>query len=61
MPRVYCGMHYRKSVEVGATLGEQVANWVAANYFRCVADKNDDGDHAWRRRRHDDWRSFGWN
>jgi hypothetical protein len=24
---------YRNSVDVGATLGEQVADWVAANYF----------------------------
>jgi hypothetical protein len=29
--RVYGGMHYRNSVEVGATMGEQVADWVA--YF----------------------------
>jgi len=30
--RVYGGMHYRNSVEVGVTLGEQVADWVAC-YF----------------------------
>lgn len=29
--RAYGGMHYRNSVEVGATIGEQVADWVA--YF----------------------------
>jgi hypothetical protein len=29
--RVYGGMHYRNSVEVGAKMGEQVADWVA--YF----------------------------
>ncbi len=29
--RVYGGMHYRNSVEVGARMGEQVADWVA--YF----------------------------
>jgi hypothetical protein len=29
--RVYGGMHYRNSVEVGARIGEQVADWVA--YF----------------------------
>jgi len=39
--RVYGGMHYRNSVEVGATLGEQVADWVAANYFRSIGDQND--------------------
>jgi PAP2 superfamily len=49
--RVYGGMHYRNSVEVGAALGEQVADWVAANYFRRVADENDDQDNVWRRAR----------
>lgn len=49
--RVYEGMHYRSSVEVGATLGEQVADWVAANYFRCTADKNEHHDKVWRRPR----------
>jgi hypothetical protein len=53
--RVYGGMHYRNSVEVGATLGEQVADWVAANYFRCTMEEKDQDD-AWqgdaRRRRH---------
>jgi hypothetical protein len=44
--RVYGGMHYRNSVEVGATLGGQVADWVAANYFRRIADENDDGARA---------------
>ena len=34
--RVYGGMHYRNSGEVGAAIGEQVADWVAANYFRCL-------------------------
>ena len=29
--RVYGGMHYRNSVEVGARMGEQIADWVA--YF----------------------------
>jgi hypothetical protein len=28
--RVYGGMHYRNSVEVGARMGEQIANWVAS-------------------------------
>ena len=28
--RVYGGMHYRNSVEVGARMGEQVADWVAS-------------------------------
>jgi hypothetical protein len=27
--RVYGGMHFRNSVEVGATMGEHVADWVA--------------------------------
>jgi hypothetical protein len=31
--RVYGGMHYRNSVEVGARMGEQVADWVA-HFFR---------------------------
>jgi hypothetical protein len=61
--RVYGGMHYRNSVEVGATIGEQVADWVATNYFRCVVEKDDDDDDAQgrdsglRRPRHDDCRS----
>ncbi len=32
--RVYGGMHYRNSVQVGATIGEQVAHWVADFFFR---------------------------
>lgn len=31
--RVWGGMHFRTSVDHGATLGKQVANWVATNYF----------------------------
>jgi hypothetical protein len=34
--RVYGGMHYRFSGETGATLGEKVADYVAANYFRRI-------------------------
>jgi hypothetical protein len=34
--RVYGGMHYRFSGEAGATLGENVADYVAANYFRRI-------------------------
>jgi hypothetical protein len=30
--RVYGGMHYRNSVEVGARMGEQVADWVAYRF-----------------------------
>jgi PAP2 superfamily len=30
--RVFGGMHYRNSVEVGVTLGEQVADWVACHF-----------------------------
>ena len=62
--RVYGGMHYRNSVEVGAAMGEQVADWVATNYFRCVVEKDDDDDNSrrwyagWRRPRHDDCRPF---
>jgi hypothetical protein len=44
--RVYGGMHFRNSVEVGATMGEQVADWVATNYFRCVAEKRKDDDDS---------------
>jgi hypothetical protein len=55
--RVYGGMHYRNSVEVGATIGEQVADWVAANYFRCVVDKeNDDQPWPWYAAWHRRWR-----
>jgi hypothetical protein len=32
--RVYGGMHYRNSVEVGARMGEQVADWVAYLFRR---------------------------
>jgi hypothetical protein len=42
--RVYGGMHYRNSVEVGATIGEQVADWVATNYFRCIVEKDEEDD-----------------
>ena len=57
--RVYGGMHYRNSVEVGATIGEQVADWVDAHYFRCIPERDDDDDnsrdrYAGRRPRHDD-------
>jgi len=34
--RVYGGMHYRFSGEAGATLGEKVADYVDANYFRRI-------------------------
>jgi hypothetical protein len=34
--RVYGGMHYRFSGEAGVTLGEKVADCVAANYFRRI-------------------------
>lgn len=30
--RVHGGMHFRNSVEVGATLGEHVADWVAYGF-----------------------------
>ena len=39
--RVYGGMHYRNSVEVGARIGEQVADWVAF-FFRPTRGKIDD-------------------
>ncbi len=43
--RVYGGMHYRFSVQAGARIGEQVADYVAANYFRPLDDDDrDDGD-----------------
>lgn len=32
--RVYGGMHYRSSVQDGATLGARVANYIVRNYFR---------------------------
>jgi hypothetical protein len=48
--RVYGGMHYRFSGETGATLGEKVADYVSANYFRRIKwsqehdDDNSDND-----------------
>jgi hypothetical protein len=52
--RVYGGMHYRFSGETGATLGEKVADYVDANYFRRIRwsgrasheeDDDDDSDN----------------
>ena len=34
LARIYGGMHYRNSVNDGATLGKRVANYIAGNYFR---------------------------
>ncbi len=45
--RVYGGMHFRNSVEVGATIGEHVADWVAFG-FRARLGHNEEED---RRRR----------
>jgi hypothetical protein len=45
--RVYGGMHFRNSVEVGATIGEHVADWVAFA-FRAMRGDNEEED---RRRR----------
>ena len=36
--RVYGGMHFRNSVETGARLGEQVADYVDAFFFRRIKD-----------------------
>jgi hypothetical protein len=49
--RVYGGMHYRNSVEVGARMGESVADWVAF-FFRpnCESPKEDDDDTVGRGR-----------
>jgi hypothetical protein len=44
--RVYGGMHYRFSGEAGAAIGEQVADYVAANYFRPVDGDDDDDDDS---------------
>jgi len=41
--RVYGGMHYRNSVEVGARIGEQVADWVAY-FFRRKRGEIDPND-----------------
>jgi hypothetical protein len=45
--RVYGGMHYRHSVETGAALGQQVADYVAANYFRRIDhdEQDNEGDN----------------
>jgi hypothetical protein len=45
--RVYGGMHFRNSVEVGATIGESVADWVAL-FFRPKLEGVD--EHDGRRR-----------
>jgi hypothetical protein len=37
-------MHYRFSVQAGAHIGEQVADYVAANYFRPIDDDDHDVD-----------------
>ena len=37
------GMHFRHSVEVGATLGEHVADWVAFG-FRARLGHDEEGD-----------------
>lgn len=36
--RIYGGMHYRNSVNDGATLGVRVANFIGRNYFRRTQD-----------------------
>lgn len=36
--RIYGGMHYRNSVNDGATLGKNVANYIGRNYFRPTGD-----------------------
>lgn len=36
--RIYGGMHYRNSVNDGATLGVRVANWIGRNFFRRSGD-----------------------
>jgi len=39
--RIYGGMHYRFSGKAGAHIGEQVADYVAAHYFRPINDDDD--------------------
>jgi hypothetical protein len=51
--RVYGGMHYRNSVEVGARMGEQVADWVAY-FFRPRQGEIDERD-ALRDLASEDW------
>ena len=36
--RIYGGMHYRNSVNDGATLGKNVANYIGRNYFKPTGD-----------------------
>jgi hypothetical protein len=52
--RVYGGMHYRNSVEVGATMGEQVAHWVADFFFRPKLETFDKDDGGQRSHRHEE-------
>ncbi len=42
--RVWAGLHYRNSGEVGVQLGKDVARWTLHRYFRPVHDESDD-DH----------------
>ena len=42
--RVYGGMHYRNSVEVGARMGERVADWVAYFFRPRLTDVEEDDD-----------------
>jgi len=42
--RVYGGMHYRNSTEVGALLGERVVHQMLRHHFRRVEDRRRGGD-----------------
>ena len=38
LARIYGGMHYRNSVNDGATLGTRVGNYIGRNYFKRMHD-----------------------
>ena len=42
--RVYGGMHFRSSVEVGAVIGEFVADWIAFSFRPRLGDVEGDDD-----------------
>ena len=41
--RVWGGMHFRHSTDVGADLGKNVAKWVAKHHFEPVESDDDAG------------------
>lgn len=40
--RIFGGMHYRNSIDVGQRQGKSVANWVLGHYLQPLSDDADD-------------------